>query len=628
MNEFYTATGNPATGSTATSATMRAEFNAIVSAFDKLPTMTGNGNKILLVNPSGTGLTTSAAIAEVAGNVTITGTTALDVSSTTGGAAIVNVSATQTLTNKTLTNPTISQITNGGVLTLPTGPQTLVGRTTTDTLTNKTLTNPVINGFTGDTSVINVGSGQFYKDASGNFGFGTASPAYRIHAIGTGNIQIGVEGTTDASFITRIGGTQALYLHSTSGASEINELRALPLLFSVNGSVRMRIDANGYVGLGATPSAWVSSGNALEFGPSATGFLFNDSNNVNLGANAYYSTGWKYQTSSVGASRYAQSSGAHSWFVAPSGTAGAAITFVQAMTLDANGNLGVGMTPDALLSVNGPGRFGPSTVGTALSGTFYTSSLTDTFTVDTNKVLHNYGISAKTFSDVSGAPSLAIAGYAGIRFYTAQLERVRIDTAGNINAFAAINESQGATVASASTINLTTATGNLVHVSGTTTITGITLAQGYRRIVVFDGALTLTNGASLILPGAANITTAAGDSAVFVGEGAGVVRCVAYVRANGYPLLSGFGSSLAGSGYQKLPSGMILQWGSSITSSGSVTVTFPIAFPTAVSSVTSSAVRTVSTNNSVGPNTPGLSNCTFYDQAGAATTFFWMAVGN
>ena len=58
----------------------------------------------------------------------------------------VGTSDTQTLSNKTLTSPTIATIVNGGSVTVPTGPDTLVGRATTDTLTNKTLTSPVING--------------------------------------------------------------------------------------------------------------------------------------------------------------------------------------------------------------------------------------------------------------------------------------------------------------------------------------------------------------------------------------------------------------------------------------------------------------------------------------------------
>lgn len=96
---------------------------------------------------------------------------------------------------------------------------------------------------------------------------------------------------------------------------------------------------------------------------------------------------------------------------------------------------------------------------------------------------------------------------------------------------AAVNTAQGADIASAATINLTTATGNYANITGTTNITAITLAQGYMRVVKFAGALTLTNSASLILPGGADIITAAGDTAIFVGEAASVVRCVLYVKA-------------------------------------------------------------------------------------------------
>ena len=101
---------------------------------------------------------------------------------------------------------------------------------------------------------------------------------------------------------------------------------------------------------------------------------------------------------------------------------------------------------------------------------------------------------------------------------------------------APIDEAEGAIVPSSSTINLETATGNYIHVSGTTSITGVTLNQGASREVVFDGILTLTNGANLILPSGANITTAAGDTAEFRGEASGVVRCVNYLRSNGQAL--------------------------------------------------------------------------------------------
>jgi hypothetical protein len=66
----------------------------------------------------------------------------LPANTTLGGATAVSISSTQTLTNKTLTAPVISTISNSGTITLPTGNVTLVARDTTDTLSNKTLTAP------------------------------------------------------------------------------------------------------------------------------------------------------------------------------------------------------------------------------------------------------------------------------------------------------------------------------------------------------------------------------------------------------------------------------------------------------------------------------------------------------
>lgn len=91
---------------------------------------------------------------------------------------------------------------------------------------------------------------------------------------------------------------------------------------------------------------------------------------------------------------------------------------------------------------------------------------------------------------------------------------------------AALNTPQGANIASASTINLDTATGNLVDVTGTTTITAVTLSQGRWRIVRHTGIQTITHGASLVLPNAANYTTAAGDYVLYFGYTSSVVRAV------------------------------------------------------------------------------------------------------
>jgi hypothetical protein len=93
-------------------------------------------------------------------------------------------------------------------------------------------------------------------------------------------------------------------------------------------------------------------------------------------------------------------------------------------------------------------------------------------------------------------------------------------------------QAQGAAIASASTTNIGGNTdGYYLHITGTTTITSFgTVAAGVSRVVVFDAALTLTyNATSLILPGLANITTAAGDVAEFVSEGSGNWRCTRYI---------------------------------------------------------------------------------------------------
>ena len=103
---------------------------------------------------------------------------------------------------------------------------------------------------------------------------------------------------------------------------------------------------------------------------------------------------------------------------------------------------------------------------------------------------------------------------------------------------ARVNEAKGADVASSATIDLDGATGNLVDVTGTTAITAITLSAGRESVVRFTGVLTLTNGANLVLPGGSNITTAAGDFAVFRGYASGVVRCVSYSKATGLPVVS------------------------------------------------------------------------------------------
>jgi hypothetical protein len=197
------------------------------------------------------------------------------------------------------------------------------------------------------------GSERMRVDTSGNVGIGTSSPTVKLDVRGNASFSGNATARQTADFTntgaqlyvgaeSSAGG--AVFTGSSAYAGIIGTNTNTPLQLGTNGTIKTTIDSSGNLGLGNTPSAWGVGGKAIEIGPSATGFLSNDSNNTNLGSNAYYNAGWKYQTSSVGASRYAQTSGGHIWYTAPSGTAGNAITFTQAMTLDASGNLLVGTT--------------------------------------------------------------------------------------------------------------------------------------------------------------------------------------------------------------------------------------------------------------------------------------------
>jgi len=95
------------------------------------------------------------------------------------------------------------------------------------------------------------------------------------------------------------------------------------------------------LGVGVTPSAWGGTSKALQL---PAGSFESRGSTITTAQNAYFNgTNWIY-SSTAGASLYAQNAGIHYFYNAASGTAGNAITFTQAMTLDASGNLAIGHT--------------------------------------------------------------------------------------------------------------------------------------------------------------------------------------------------------------------------------------------------------------------------------------------
>lgn len=143
--------------------------------------------------------------------------------------------------------------------------------------------------------------------------------------------------------------------------------------------VRATIDTSGNLGLGVTPAGW--NANSLQIAGNM-GFT----NAGNFTANAYFNSGFKYITSGSAASTYQQASGIHTWSNAPSGTAGNAITFTEAMRLDANGQLGIGGTPNVWPSYHKGVEFG----GAGLYGSM--SSRADYVMLGNNCYLSSGGV--------------------------------------------------------------------------------------------------------------------------------------------------------------------------------------------------------------------------------------------
>jgi Chaperone of endosialidase len=140
------------------------------------------------------------------------------------------------------------------------------------------------------------------------------------------------------------------------------------------------IDNAQNVGVGVTPSAWVGY-KAFEFVSAGTSLWSAGAGDARLSSNTYYNGGYKFAASGVRAGLYnIDTSGTHSWNTSTaSGTAGNAITFTQAMTLDTSNNLLLGTSsalPGGLvgLHINNPTAGITFGIGGAAKSYFYMSN--------------------------------------------------------------------------------------------------------------------------------------------------------------------------------------------------------------------------------------------------------------
>jgi hypothetical protein len=254
-------------------------------------------------------------------------------------------------------------------------------------------------------------------DTSGNVGIGTASPASKLTVSG------------DVHILS----TNYLNFTNTAQQTYIRAPASNTIAFGTSSTEQMRLDSSGNLGLGVTPRAWAGGYKSLDIvGPGAIASTASGDTFTQVANGAWFNgTNWIYQYTGIGAARYQMTGpsggGNHSWYVAGSGTAGNAISFTQALTLNSNGNLalqggtttasGVGITFPASQSASTDanclddyeeGAFTPSFIGTTTNPTVTYGEQAGIYTKVGNLVTFRIRLTATGATGGSG--DLRVAG--------------------------------------------------------------------------------------------------------------------------------------------------------------------------------------------------------------------------
>jgi hypothetical protein len=168
-------------------------------------------------------------------NITLGTIPTLTAGTTTSTAANITNGTVQTLTASTGTIGTFNS-TTGTIATI---------NSTTGTIGNLSATTSTFLGtITGSTNVVNIGSGQIYKDATGNVGIGTTSPS-------ANGLEIS-KSAGSSSGVKFTSGTESVEIvtNSAAGIYFTNNSTTLPTMLWTNGTERLRIASAGQIGIG------------------------------------------------------------------------------------------------------------------------------------------------------------------------------------------------------------------------------------------------------------------------------------------------------------------------------------------------------------------------------------------
>jgi hypothetical protein len=291
---------------------------------------------------------------------------------------------------------------------------------------------------TGDSILVedssNPDSSPFVVTAAGNVGIGSTTPS------SYGKLQIKQSGTAfnNGLAVTTSADDSSLFVFDSGlawkfVAGYLSTGSYKPIVFTTSDIDRMTLDTSGNLGLGVAPSAWAAGFKVFAIGGNNV-WSTNDSNTLYLTQNSYFDGAFKYQGSSLAATRHEMANGAFKWYTAPSGTAGNAITFTQAMTLDASGNLGLGTTnPAYKLDINTTANsfFTGIQVRNISNGSSAVASIA--LGQDTNLTSSAIFVTSSTNTGYGGANSFNIFQglNAPMAFFTNNTERARITSGGD-----------------------------------------------------------------------------------------------------------------------------------------------------------------------------------------------------